>query len=132
MFRERLAGRQTASPRRRERSIIHQPSGEVIASKVRLANTFLTRLRGLMFTSRLAPGAGLLLRPCQGIHTFWMFFPIDAIFLDRELRIVRLVENLRPFRLTSPHTAASSVLELESGTISRFRLNPGDQLEIGN
>jgi uncharacterized membrane protein (UPF0127 family) len=88
--------------------------------EVRLANTFLTRLRGLMFTSSPAPGAGLWLRPCQGVHTFWMFFAIDVIFLDRELRIVRLVENLRPFRLTRPHFAAHSVIELESGTISKL------------
>jgi len=84
-----------------------------------------------MFRRRLAPGSGLWLRPCQGIHTFWMFFPIDAIFLDRELRIVRLVENLRPFRLTRPHFAAHSVLELESGTITSHRLKVGDQLEVG-
>lgn len=123
--------RRQSHSRRRERSIIHQPSGEIVAAKVRLANTFLTRLRGLMFTRRLAPGSGLWLRPCQGIHTFWMFYPIDAIFLDRELRIVRLVENLRPFRLTRPHFAAHSVLELEPGTISSRCLKVGDQLEVG-
>jgi uncharacterized protein len=132
MSEDRLKGQPMPSPRRRERSIVHQPTGEVIASKVRLANTFLTRLRGLMFRLRLAPGSGLWLRPCQGIHTFWMFFPIDVIFLDRELRIVRLVEKLRPFRLTRPHFAAHSVLELEAGTISKCGLKVGERLEVGN
>ncbi len=112
-----------------ERKIIHRTTNQCIAGRVRLANTFLTRLRGLMFRRRLAPEEGLWLRPCQGVHTFWMLFPIDVIFLDRELRIVKLVENLRPFRLTRPHLAAHSVLELNPYTISRFGLKVGDQLE---
>ncbi|MEY4167146.1 MAG: hypothetical protein RIR52_970 [Acidobacteriota bacterium] len=109
---------------------MHPPTGQCIASSVRLANTFLTRLRGLMFSRRLAPGEGLWLRPCQGVHTFWMFFTIDVIFLDRELRIVRLVENLRPFRATKPHLAAWSVLEVRPGTIAECGLKIGEQLAV--
>ncbi len=116
--------------RRRILRFLHSGTGVSIASQVRLANTFLTRLRGLMFTRRLAPGAGLWLRPCQSIHSFWMFYSIDAVFLDRHLQIVKLVENLRPFRLTVPHLAAHSVLELEPGTISRHGLKVGDQLAV--
>jgi uncharacterized membrane protein (UPF0127 family) len=59
-----------------------------------------------------------------------MFFAIDVIFLDGELRIVKLVENLRPFRVTMPHLAARSVLEAPAHTISRIDLKVGDQLEI--
>jgi uncharacterized membrane protein (UPF0127 family) len=116
--------------RRRILGFLHQGTGASIASRVRLANTFLTRLRGLMFTRRLAPGTGLWLRPCQSIHSFWMFYSIDAVFLDRQLRIVKLVENLRPFRLTVPHLAAHSVLEVEPGTIARHGLKVGDQLVV--
>ncbi|MGH9845497.1 MAG: DUF192 domain-containing protein [Blastocatellia bacterium] len=95
-----------------------------------LANTFFKRLRGLMFRRRLPPDEALWLRPCNGVHTFWMLFAIDVIFLDRELRIVKLVENMRPFRVTRPHLAARSVIEVPAHTISRAGLKAGDQLEV--
>lgn len=116
--------------RARRRRFVHLPTARCLAGDVRLANTFLTRLRGLMFTYRPGPGEGIWLRPCQGVHTFWMLFTIDVIFLDRELRIVRLVDNLRPFRMTRPCFAAHSVLELPAGAIAEYGLKVGDQLAV--
>ncbi len=110
--------------------IYDRATGQCLAERVLLANTFFTRLRGLMFRRRLAPTEALWLRPCNGVHTFWMLFAIDVIFLDRELRIVKLVENMRPFRVTRPHLAARSVLEMPAHTISRFVLKVGDRLEV--
>ena len=110
--------------------LYHRATGQCLAKQLELANTFLTRLRGLMFRRRLPPAAALWIRPCNGVHTFWMFFAIDILFLDRELRIVKLVENLRPFRLTRPHLMARSVIELAAHTISNTGLKVGDQLEI--
>lgn len=105
-------------------------TGQLLADRVVLANTFFTRLRGLIGRRRLAPADALWLRPCNGVHTWWMHYAIDVIFLDRELRIVKLVENMRPFRLTAPHRAARSVLEMSVHTISQVQLKVGDQLEI--
>lgn len=82
-----------------------------------------------MFRRGLAPDEALWLRPCNGVHTFWMFFAIDVIFLDREMRIVRMVENMKPFRVGKPHLAARSVLEMPAHSISRLGLRLGDQLE---
>ena len=110
--------------------IYHRATGQCLAEEVALANTFFKRLRGLMLRRRLAPAEALWLRPSNGVHTFWMLFAIDVIFLDRELRIVKLVENMRPFRVTSPQLAARSVLEMSAHTISRASLKIGDQLEI--
>ncbi len=111
--------------------IYHRATGQCIAEQVALANTFFKRLRGLMFRRRrLAPAEALWLRPCNGVHTFWMLFAIDVIFLDRQLRIVKLVENMRPFRVTSPHLAARSVIEMSAHTISQLSLKLGDQLEV--
>ena len=101
-----------------------------LAGEVALANTFFKRLRGLMFRRRLSPDEAIWLRPCNGVHTFWMLFAIDVIFLDRELRIVKLVENMRPFRVTRPHLAARSVIEMQAHTISRAGLKIGDHLEV--
>lgn len=110
--------------------VYYRATGQLLAERVVLANTFFTRLRGLIGRRRLAPAEALWLRPCNGVHTWWMHYAIDVIFLDRELRIVKLVENLRPFRLTAPHRAARSVLEMSAHTISRTRLQVGDKLEI--
>src|SRR5215813_8806623 len=98
--------------------IYHSESGRCLAEEVALANTFFKRLRGLMFRRRLAEAEALWLLPCNSVHTFWMLFAIDVIFLDRQLRIVKLVENMRPFRLTKPHLAARSVLEISAHKIS--------------
>jgi len=111
--------------------IYYRATGQCLAEEVALANTFFKRLRGLMFRRRrLAPAEALWLRPSNGVHTFWMLFAIDVIFLDHELRIVKLVENMRPFRVTRPHLAARSVLEMSAHTISRAALKVGDQLEV--
>src|SRR5262249_33132053 len=89
-----------------EMKIYHRATGRCLAEEVALANTFFKRLRGLMFRRRrLAEAEALWLRPCNGVHTFWMLFAIDVIFLDQQLRIVKLVENMRPFRLTSRRAA---------------------------
>jgi hypothetical protein len=110
--------------------IYHRATGQCLAEEVTLANTFFKRLRGLMFRRRLGEAEAIWLRPCNGVHTFWMLFAIDVIFLDQQLRIVKLVENMRPFRVTSPRLAARSVVELPARTISRASLKVGDQLEI--
>src|SRR5262245_35165943 len=110
--------------------IYHRATGRCLAEEVTLANTFFKRLRGLMFRRRLGEAEAIWLRLCNGVHTFWMFFAIDVIFLDQQLRIVKLVENMRPFRVTRPHLAAGSVLELSAHKISQAGLKVGDQLEI--
>jgi uncharacterized membrane protein (UPF0127 family) len=110
--------------------IYHRATGQCLAEEVTLANTFFKRLRGLMFRRSLAAAEAIWLRPCNGVHTFWMLFAIDVIFLDQQLRIVKLIENMRPFRVTAPHLAARSVIEMPAHTISRSSLKVGDQLEI--
>jgi len=110
--------------------IYHCPTDQCLAERVVLANTFLTRLRGLLGRRRLAPSEALWLRPCNGVHTLGMIFAIDAIFLDKELRVVKLIENLRPFRFTAPSLRAYSVVEMAAHTVSRLPLQVGDQLRI--
>lgn len=110
--------------------IYHCATGQCLAERVTLANTFLTRLRGLLGRRRLAPSEALWLRPCNGVHTLGMLFAIDAIFLDKELRVVKLIENLRPFRFTAPYLRAYSVVEMEAHAVSRLPLQVGDQLRV--
>lgn len=110
--------------------LYHRSTGVCLAENLILANTALTRLRGLLGRASLAPQEALWLRPCNSVHTWWMRFAIDVIFLDRELRIVRLIENLRPFRLTRPSWQAASVVEMTAHSITRLNLQVGEQLRI--
>ena len=93
-----------------------------------VADTPLTRLKGLLGRKELAAGEGLLLRPAASVHTFFMRFPIDVVFLDRELRVLRVAANLRPWRAAA-RRGARAVLELPAGESERRDIRPGDQLK---
>ena len=94
-----------------------------------LADRPLSRMRGLLGRSGLPAGEGLLLRPAPSIHTAFMRFPIDALFLDRELRVLEVVEGLRPWRMASKR-GARAVLELSAGESARRGVSVGDRLEL--
>ena len=96
----------------------HGSSGPVVlAAQAELAENFFQRAKGLLGRSSLAPGTGLLIRPCNSIHTFFMQFAIDVIFLNRQGQVLKIVRNLRPWRLVWPIWGATQVLELPAQTI---------------
>lgn len=92
-----------------------------------LADTVPARLRGLLGRRSLPQGEGILLRPAGSIHTAFMRFPIDAVFLDRELTVLGIERQLRPWRLAA-RRRARAVLELAAGEADRVGLAPGDRL----
>jgi uncharacterized membrane protein (UPF0127 family) len=95
----------------------------------KLADSPLPRMRGLMGAPGLPSGEGLLLTPAPAIHTAFMRFPIDALFLDANLRVVEIVERLRPWRIASQRKARA-VLELAAGECARRGVEVGDMLEL--
>lgn len=97
---------------------------------IKIANTFSTRLIGLMFRKTPLNKEGLWITPCNSIHMFFMNFPIDAVFLDKKERIVKLVPDLKPWKFVKPVAQAHSVVELPAGTIVEFALQEGDFLSI--
>lgn len=101
----------------------------VIATSVEVADSGATRGKGLLGRKGLDPGTGLWIVPCEAVHTFWMQFPIDLIYLDRDLRIRKLRTGVPPWRLSGCLTA-HSVLELASGTIRDSRTQAGDKLDF--
>jgi uncharacterized membrane protein (UPF0127 family) len=101
----------------------------LLGDAVDVADTAATRNRGLLKHDRLAGGEGLWIVPCEAIHTFWMKFAIDAVFLDKNKKVTKVVANLRPSRLAMSWRARS-VLELPAGTAAQTRTEPGDQIEI--
>jgi protein-S-isoprenylcysteine O-methyltransferase Ste14/uncharacterized membrane protein (UPF0127 family) len=105
-------------------------TGAVVADHLRVADGHWGRLRGLLGTRALAPGAGLWLKPSRQVHMLGMRYAVDLAFLDDERRVVRTVEGLQPWRV-SPHVEeASSVIELPAGTLARTGLHPGERLAI--
>ncbi len=110
--------------------LYHRTTGICLADNLVLANTACKRLRGLMGRKALAPNEALWLRPCSSVHTFWMRFAIDVLWLDRQLRIVKIIPNLRPFRLTLPASQAVSIIELPAHSIRQHDLNVGDALRV--
>ena len=101
-----------------------------VGSRIGLADTFLSRLFGLLGKSGLDDGAGLLIRPSSGVHTMWMRFAIDVIALDRDLRVLKTWQRLRPWRLTPVSLKTHSVLELAPGQIQHLNIEAGDQLAL--
>jgi uncharacterized membrane protein (UPF0127 family) len=92
-------------------------TGKELAGKVTIAESLTARMRGLLGRTDLPAGEGLLIRPCKGIHTFFMKFPIDAVFLDKGNRVVAQHNSIPPNRMTRIYPKAVSVLELPAGTI---------------
>ena len=104
--------------------------GTDVADKARLANNFWSRLIGLLGRSSLQRGEVLVLEPCSSIHTAFMRFTIDAVYLDHRRQVVKLVSPLKPFRLSGVLRGAIAVIELPSGTIARTDTALGDQLRF--
>jgi uncharacterized membrane protein (UPF0127 family) len=101
----------------------------VVCGRCTLADRPLARLRGLLGREGLDAGEGLLLRPASSVHTFFMRFPIDVVFLDRSLVVLGIHDTIDPWR-TASQRGAKVVLELPAGESSRRGLAVGDQLTL--
>lgn len=108
--------------------VINQTKGTILADRAEEATTFGARLIGLMGRAKLDFGEGLHISPCNSIHTFFMRIPIDALFLDGELKVVKLCAAMPPWRITGVYFGARSVLELPAGTARASGTSEGDRL----
>jgi uncharacterized protein len=100
----------------------------VLAERAIVAKTIFSRFKGLLGTSGLGRGEGLLLSPCNGIHMFWMTYAIDAVFVDRDYKVVGLVQDIKPWRISPVFKKAQACLELPTGAISESGTAMGDVL----
>jgi uncharacterized membrane protein (UPF0127 family) len=107
--------------------ILVAPGGRVVCEVCHLADGPYTRLRGIIGWTRLHRGEGLLLRPAFSIHTAFVRFPIDAVFLDEQMTVVSIAHELKPWRFAGARKA-KSVLELAAGECTRLGLCAGDRL----
>jgi len=99
----------------------------VVAERATLATGMFQRMKGLLGRSELGQGEGLIIRPCNGVHTCFMRFSIDVIFLDKEGRAIKLQPELAPFKFTPIVGKSRAAMELPAGTIARSGTQLADQ-----
>ena len=110
--------------------VVDETRGTVVAEAAEVAESSLTRMKGLLGRKGLDAGTGLWIKPSSGVHTVAMKFAIDVIGLDKDRRVVKLWENLVPYRITSVHSNLRSVVELPAGRIAACNVAVGDVLQI--
>ena len=108
--------------------IINQTRGTELASDARVARRYWSRLIGLLGRRSLPPGEALVIERCTSVHTLFMRFAIDVLYVDPAHRVVKSAANLKPFRISAVLRARGSVVDLPSGTIAVSQIAPGDQL----
>ena len=108
---------------------LNRTRGTILATNLEVAGSGERRRKGLLGRDGLEPGTGLWIIPCESVHTFFMRFPIDLVYLDKEDRIRKVRGAVGAWRL-SACLSAHSVLELPAGTIRRSETQRGDQLEF--
>ena len=107
----------------------NQTRNTVLADAAEVADTSEKRRTGLLKHDRLDPGQGLWIVPCESVHSFFMKFAIDLVYLDRNKKVRKVRHRMVPWRLSACLTA-HSILELPAGAVAASGTQAGDQLEI--
>jgi len=110
--------------------IINTRNNKIIGTNIILGNNIFLRFIGLIGKKELKDGEGLLLIPCNSIHMMFMKIPLDIIFLDKEDKIIHIIENIKPWRISPIIFKAKSVLELPINSVKNFDLQINDKLDI--
>lgn len=108
--------------------VVNLRTGRVVGTCIEEAKGPWKSFRGLMLRKGLADGEGMVFRPAKGIHTQFMRFPIDLIFLDKQNQVVKVRPSMPPWRFD--FTNAAAVIEMTSGAAEQADIRPGDQLEF--
>ena len=105
-------------------------TGAWLAEDLRTARTIWQKTKGLLGRKSLASGAGLYIVPCQAIHSFFMQFPFDAVFVDKQWRVLHLIDGMPAWRMSRFVWKAEGVVELPAGVIGASQTVKGDALEF--
>ncbi len=112
--------------------VLNARTGAVLAERAEIADTARRRLLGLMFRRRLDPGSALVIIPCNGIHTCFMRFPIDVLFVSAEMRVLLRRDSIAPWRFIPIVRGARLVVELPAGTLRECPTGTGDPITFDN
>lgn len=108
--------------------ILKNQAGEVICNKMIIANRIFDRMKGLMFSEKMPDCDGFLIAPCNSIHTFFMLYKLDVLFLDKNFGVVKALYDLSPWRMTWIYFKSHQVLEMKAGTMKK-NIKSGEKLE---
>lgn len=109
--------------------VINVTKQQVLGDRIRVADSFFSRLVGLLTTPTLPAGAGLLIKPCSSVHMLGMRYPLDVLFVDNAHVIVKVVAGLKPGRMAWGR-GASYAIELPAGTVVATGTEAGDKLKL--
>jgi hypothetical protein len=110
-------------------TLVNQRTDEALADRVEVAVTRRDRRKGLLGRSGLEPSSALIIAPCFSIHTMFMRFDIDAVFVDDDGRAVKVVHDMSPWRVAA-YPTAHAVVELPAGSLRQRQVNIGDRLYL--
>ncbi len=110
-------------------TVRNRTRGTVVAQDAGVASNWFARLRGLIGLRGLEPGTGLIIRPCSSIHTFFMAFPIEVLFVDKGNRVLLATSPIEPWRIGPIVPQAHYVVELPAGAAAASQTMRGDELE---
>ena len=112
--------------------LVNKTTGTEIAADVELAEGFVSRAVGLLGRANLPEGRALWIKRCGSVHTWFMRFSIDVIFVDDRLVATKISRELKPWRMTLPELGPRSAFELPAGTLRARPVKKGDQLHVGD
>ena len=110
--------------------LIHKKTQTVLVDSVIKAENILNRIKGLMGTQDMPLKEALWISPCANIHTFFMKFPIDVIFVDRKLKITSLSHSVPSSRFVFGGWKSHSVFEMKANQIRNYQIKKGDELYV--
>lgn len=112
-------------------SLVSRSQNKILLDDLRVASGFWDRLKGLLGTTSLGATQGLWIHSCNSIHTYFMKYTIDCVFLDSRLKVHSIVSNVRPGRVVWPQWGAVSVIEMKDGQANVLGIKIGDELDVG-
>jgi len=110
--------------------LINQTQNTVLAEDIFIADTVLKRVKGLLGKKEFLPGEALIIKPCNSVHTFFMNFPIDLLFVDNNYRIIKAMPGLVPNRISCIFWKSHVVIELPCGILKLTKTHDKDQLRL--
>ncbi|MCL6638094.1 MAG: DUF192 domain-containing protein [Firmicutes bacterium] len=110
--------------------LINLANGSVLADRVAVADSFAKRLKGLIGRRAINRGEALILYPCKSVHTCFLNFPIDVLFIDREALVLHILESMRPYRLSPVISLSYMVVELPAGCVAATGTEAGHRLKL--
>lgn len=110
--------------------LINQSKNIVLAEDVFVARTLLSRIRGLLGRKNFPSGQAIILDPCNSVHTFFMHFSIDVVFVDKNYRVIKVLSDLKPNKISCIYWHAHKAIELPAGRLNLTNIQPQDQLQL--